>query len=246
MSTAPLTASEVDELAVRFEERTPQELLAWAADRFGDRIVLTCSWQFQSSVLVHMLHELGATVRIVELDTGLLFPETHATREALIERYGITVDTIRPQRTVDEQALDEGPELWTRQPDRCCELRKVLPLMRALDGMDAWITGIRREQSPTRANARPVELDETRGVVKIQPLVTWSVEDVMGYLYAHDVPFNELHTRGYRSIGCMPCTQAVLDGDDERSGRWAGTDKIECGLHLPAQAVPESAPDTPS
>ncbi len=233
-----MTAEEVDELARRFEPLPAQDLLAWAAERFAGRIVLTCSWQFQSSVLVHMLHELGVKVRIVELDTGLLFPETYATRDALIARYDLSVERVDPLRTVEEQARDEGAELWRRDPDRCCALRKVAPLARALEGMDAWITGIRREQASTRANARKVELDGTRGVVKIQPLVDWSTEDVMGYLYAHDVPYNPLHDRGYPSIGCTPCTRAVAPGEDPRAGRWAGTGKVECGLHLPTADAP--------
>lgn len=231
-----MTAAEVNALADRFESRSAQELLGWAAERFAGGIVLTCSWQFQSSVLVHMVHELGLPVRIVELDTELLFPETYATRDALIARYGLTVERITPERSVDEQARDEGPELWTRDPDRCCHLRKVLPLARALEGMDAWVTGIRRQQSATRAGARKLELDASRGVVKVQPLVDWSTEDVMGYLYAHDVPYNTLHDQGYASIGCVPCTRAVLPGEDPRAGRWAGTGKVECGLHAPAPA----------
>ncbi|MFN8111170.1 MAG: phosphoadenylyl-sulfate reductase [Thermoleophilia bacterium] len=238
MPDAPMTADEVARHADRFEDLSAQEVLRWAADRFGGRIVLTCSWQFQSSVLVHMVHELGLDVRIVELDTGLLFPETYATRDALVERYGITVERITPARTVDEQARDEGSELWTRDPDRCCALRKVAPLLTALDGMDAWITGIRREQSPTRAGARKVELDAARGVVKIQPLVDWSAEDVMGYLFANDVPYNTLHDQGYASIGCIPCTRAVLPGEDARAGRWAGTGKVECGLPRPPPPAP--------
>lgn len=229
-----LTPDEIDALAGEFEPRTPQELLEWAVDRFEGRILLTCSWQHQSSVLIDMLHRLGARIRIVELDTGLLFPETYETRDRLIERYDLNVERIDPRQTVAEQERTEGPELWRRDPDRCCALRKVEPLERALVGMDAWITGIRRAQSATRANARKLELDP-RGVVKVQPLVAWSDEDVKGYLFAHDVPYNPLHDRGYPSIGCMPCTRAIRPGEDARAGRWAGAEKTECGLHLPAQ-----------
>jgi phosphoadenosine phosphosulfate reductase len=222
---------EIDALAERFEPETAQAVLEWALDRFSGRIVLTCSWQLQSSVLVDMLDRLGADIRIVELDTGLLFPETYATRDRLIDRYRLRVERVLPERTVEEQARDEGPELWTRAPDRCCALRKVAPLERALEGADAWVTGIRRAQSPTRANATKVALDERRGVVKIQPLVDWSDEDVLGYLLAKDVPYNPLHDQGYPSVGCMPCTRPVVAGADPRSGRWAGTGKTECGLH---------------
>lgn len=231
MTTPPITADEVARLADRFEERTAQEILAWAAERFDGRIVLTCSWQRQSSVLVDMLWRIGAEVRIVELDTGLLFTETHQTRNRLIERYGVEVETIHPLQTLDDQADEHGPALWSREPDRCCSLRKVEPMARAMAGMDAWITGIRRSQSVTRRNARAVELDAGRGLVKIQPLFGWSDEDVTAYLYLHDVPYNGLHDEGYPSIGCVPCTSPVRPGDDPRSGRWAGTDKLECGLH---------------
>ena len=229
-----LSRAEVEELADEFEDRGAQELLAWAVERFAGRIVLTCSWQHQSSILIDMLHQLGADVRIVELDTGLLFPETYETRDRLIARYGISVERIDPRQTVAEQERTEGPELWRRDPDRCCHLRKVEPLERALVGMDAWITGIRRAQSVTRAGARMLELDP-RGVVKVQPLAAWSDEDVKGYLFAHDVPYNPLHDRGYPSIGCTHCTRPVLPGEDSRAGRWADAEKTECGLHLPAQ-----------
>jgi len=212
---------------------TAEEVLGWAVQRFAGKIVLTCSWQRQSSVLIHMLHELGASVRIVEIDTGLLFPETHIAREALIARYGIDVETIRPRQTLARQAATEGDELWKRDPGRCCHLRKVAPFERALQGMDAWMTGIRREQGETRSKATHLEWDATRGVTKVQPLVDWTDEDVMGYLLANDVPYNELHDQGYPSIGCMPCTRPAAAGGDERSGRWAGLAKTECGLHTP-------------
>ena len=232
MLAAAITPEEIDALADRFESRSAEDVLRWALDRFGERMVLTCSWQRQSSVLVDLFHRIGGSVRIVELDTGLLFPETYATRDRLIERYDLEIERISPARTVAEQAQDEGPELWARDPDRCCGLRKVAPLGRALEGAEAWVTGIRRAQSPSRANARKLALDVRRGVVKVQPLVDWSDEDVVGYLLAHDVPYNPLHDAGYPSIGCTPCTRPVETGADPRSGRWAGSGKTECGLHL--------------
>lgn len=233
MNTLPLSPADADELADRFEERTAEELLTWAAERFAGRVTLTCSWQRQSSVLVDMLWRVGAEVRIVEFDTGVLFPETHATRDRLVERYGIEVETILPRQTVAEQAATEGPALWDRDPDRCCSLRKVEPMARAMADTDAWITGIRRAQSVTRRGARKVELAPDRGLVKIQPLADWSDEDVTAYLYLHDVPYNPLHDEGYPSIGCFPCTRAVSPGDDPRAGRWADSRKTECGLHAP-------------
>ena len=233
MNTLPLSRADVEQLADDFETRSAQDLLAWAVDRFEGRIMLTCSWQMQSSVLIDMLHQLGANIRVVELDTGLLFPETYETRERLVEKYDLDLERIDPRETVEEQALSEGPELWRRDPDRCCALRKVEPLERALEGMDAWITGIRRAQSVTRRDAKVLELDP-RGVVKVQPLAGWTDEDVKGYLFAHDVPYNPLHDRGFPSIGCTPCTRAIRPGEDSRAGRWADAEKTECGLHLPA------------
>ncbi len=232
------TRDEVAALGREFEGADPSRILRFASDRFGERIVLTCSWQRQSSVLVHLVAANDLPVRIVELDTGLFFPETTATRDALVRRYGVEVETIAPLRSVEEQELDEGPALWTREPDRCCALRKVEPLDRALAGMEAWITGIRREQSPTRAGAMPFEWDEGRAMVKVQPLVSLTRADVDALIEEHSIPFNPLHLQGYPSIGCMPCTRAVRPGEDERAGRWSGTAKTECGLHTPRSAVP--------
>ena len=240
MSTLSLSRADVEALADEFETRSAQDLLAWAVERFEGRIMLTCSWQHQSSILVDMLWRLGASIRIVELDTGLLFPETYATRERLIERYDLRLERIDPLQTVEEQEATEGPALWARDPDRCCHLRKVEPLERALVGTDAWITGIRRAQSVTRAGAKMLELDP-RGVVKVQPLAAWTDEDVKGYLYAHDVPYNPLHDQGYPSIGCTHCTRAIRPGEDSRAGRWADAEKTECGLHVPSlTAAPSS------
>jgi phosphoadenosine phosphosulfate reductase len=225
------TRGEVDQLAQRFEGASAEELIAWAADAFGDRLVLTCSWQKQSSILFHLFAEIAPQVRVVELDTGLLFPEAYQTRDRLIERYGLRVETIRPALSVVQQAEMHGERLWEREPDRCCAMRKVAPLEQALDGMDAWVTGIRRTQSATRAGARKLQLDERRGVVKVQPLVDWSDLDCWRFIMRNRIPYNPLHDRGFPSIGCTPCTRAVQDGEDERAGRWAGRDKSECGLH---------------
>jgi phosphoadenosine phosphosulfate reductase len=237
VNTLPLSRADVEQLADEFETRSSQDLLTWAVDRFEGRIMLTCSWQMQSSVLIDMLHQLGANIRVVELDTGLLFPETYETRERLLAKYDLELERIDPRETVEEQADSEGPDLWRRDPDRCCALRKVEPLERALVGMDAWITGIRRAQSVTRRDAKVLELDP-RGVVKVQPLAGWTDEDVKGYLFAHDVPYNPLHDLGFPSIGCTPCTRAIRPGEDSRAGRWADAEKTECGLHLPAQGGP--------
>jgi phosphoadenosine phosphosulfate reductase len=207
-----------------------EDLLRWAHGEFGDKLCLTCSWQRQSSVLVHMVSELGLDLPVIELDTGLFFAETYETRDRLVERYGLKL--IRPEvLSVAEQHRQEGPNLWERDPDRCCHIRKVEPLEHALAPFDAWISGIRREQSPTRANARKVERSDRYGVWKIQPLVDWDTKRVQAYLHVNEVPYNPLHDAGYASIGCIPCTRPVEAGENERAGRWAGSDKLECGIH---------------
>jgi phosphoadenosine phosphosulfate reductase len=212
---------------------TAEELLAWAADEFGDRLCLTCSWQRQSSALVHMVSELDLDVDVVELDTLVLFPETYETRDRLVERYGLNLKSFRP--------IDPIDRLWETDPDRCCGIRKVEPLERALSGYGAWITGIRREQSPTRANAQKVEWSERYGVWKVQPLVDWDAKRVQAYLHVNEVPYNPLHDRGYPSIGCTHCTRPVAAGEDERAGRWAGSGKLECGIHGNAPLIKESS-----
>jgi len=224
VSSLSLTEHEIEALPA-------EELLRWSFGEFGERLCLSCSWQKQSSVLVHMVSELGLGIDIVELDTHLFFRESYETRERLVERYGLSL--IRPEViTIAEQHRQEGPNLWERDPDRCCHIRKVEPLIEALDPYEAWISGIRREQSPSRANARKVERSERYGVWKIQPLADWSEDDVWSYIAANDIPFNPLHDVGYRSIGCIPCTRPTRPDEEERAGRWAGSDKLECGIHL--------------
>jgi phosphoadenosine phosphosulfate reductase len=206
-----------------FEAMSAEDIIRWAYSAFGDRLCLTCSWQQQSSVLVHMVNELGVDVDVVELDTQVLFPETYATRDRLVERYGLQLKSFRP--------LDAPDRLWETDPDRCCGIRKVEPLERALRGYDAWITGIRREQALTRADAQKVEWSERYGVWKIQPLVDWDVKRVRAYIYVNEIPYNALHDCGYPSIGCVPCTRPVVSGEGDRAGRWAESEKIECGIH---------------
>lgn len=222
---------EIDLAAKRFEDRPAEDLLAWAAEQFGSRMVLTCSWQKQSSILVHLLAQVAPETRIVEVDTGLLFDESHDTRRQLAERYGIEVETIRPVQTLAEQAAEHGARLWERDSDLCCSLRKVKPFEIALKGAEAWVSGVRRDQSATRRGIRKVQLDEKRGVVKIQPLADWTDRDCWRFIVEHAIPYNALHDRNYPSVGCTPCTRAVRPGEDERAGRWAGTGKTECGLH---------------
>jgi phosphoadenosine phosphosulfate reductase len=213
------------------ESMEAEDVLRWAHGEFGDRLCLTCSWQKQSSVLVHMVSELGIGIDVIELDTHLFFRESYETRERLVRRYGLKL--IRPEIiTVAEQHKQEGPNLWERDPDRCCHIRKVEPLIQVLRPYEAWISGIRREQSPSRANARKLERSERYDVWKVQPLADWSEDDVWRYIAENDIPSNPLHEVGYRSIGCIPCTRPTRPDEEERAGRWAGSDKLECGIHL--------------
>ena len=236
MPTAPLsgdlTSEEVASLAQHFEPLRAEELVEFAAEAFGGRLVLTCSWQLGTSILVHMTRQVAPETRLVEIDTGLLFPETHATRERLVDHYGLEVETLRPLQTVEEQAATHGAALWKRDPDSCCGLRKVAPLEQAIRDADGWLTGIRRDQTSSRALAPKLVLDARRAVVKVQPLVDWSERDCWRYIFQNGIPYNELHDRGYPSIGCTPCTRAAGSGEDARAGRWAGSGKTECGLHV--------------
>ena len=213
-----------------FEAMTAEELIAWAHQFFWPRVCLTCSWQKQSSVLVHMVAELGLRMDTVELDTHLFFRESYDTRDALVDRYQLKL--IQPSiPTIAEQHRAEGPNLWERDPDRCCHIRKVEPLVEALQPYDAWISGIRRDQSPSRVDTPKVQWSERYQVFKIHPLADWDEKRVWAYINVNEIPSNPLHDAGYRSIGCIPCTRPTSPDEEERAGRWAGSDKLECGIH---------------
>ena len=190
-----------------------------AISRFGaDRVALAVSWQKESAVLLELVTRVAPEARVFTLDTGVLFPETYAAWRQAEERYGITVESWRGEWV-------DG--LWAVDPERCCKMRKVEPLKRALAGADCWITGLRREQSPQRASTPELAWDQRHGLFKVVPLATWSEADVWAYIAAHDLPYNRLHDRGYASIGCTHCTVA----GNGREGRWANSDKSECGMH---------------
>ena len=208
-----------------------EEILVWAAAKFAPRLAFATAFGLEGCVLLHIVATRKLPVDVFTLDTGLLFPETYELWKRLEATYGITIRGVKPARTVSEQAQDLGDRLWERQPDRCCELRKLAPLREALSGHEAWITAIRHDQTPDRATARAVEPDRKFGLTKINPLVAWTESDVWGDVHKHSVPFNPLYTRGYRSIGCMTCTTPVAQGEDPRAGRWRGIAKTECGLH---------------
>lgn len=218
-------------VAAGLEDAAAADILAWAATAFPSRVVFGTGFGVEGCVLVHLIARQQLPIDIFTLDTGLLFPETLELWKKLEARYGVPIRAVRPAHTVEEQALNWGPQLWAREPNRCCRLRKVEPLREALQDADAWISAIRREQTPERAAAPVVEWEARFGVVKINPLVRWTQKDVWRFVFANDVPYNALHDNGYPSIGCWPCTTAVAEGEDPRSGRWRGQDKRECGLH---------------
>ena len=207
-------------------------ILEWAVEQIGPKLTFATGFGAEGCVIIDLVGRHALPIDLFTLDTGLLFPETYALWRDLEARYGVTIRAVRPEQTVSEQATAPGPALWERDPDRCCELRKIKPLRAALAGFDAWITAIRRDQTPERATAKIVEPDLKFGLTKINPLVAWTHDDVWAHIYAHDVPYNALHDRGFPSIGCQPCTSAVRPGEDPRAGRWRGSAKKECGLHV--------------
>lgn len=228
---ARFSPAELKEIGKEFEEKEPQEVLSWALDNFHPDIALACSFGAEDMVLLDMIVKIRKDARVFYLDTGLLFPEAYQLRDLAIAHYHVSLERYASDISLEEQDKRYGPELWSREPDMCCKLRKVEPLRQAFQGLAAWITGIRREQAPARANAGVVEFDQKFGLVKVNPLVRWSFEQVWEYILKNNVPYNPLHDQGYPSIGCQPCTRPVKPGEDPRAGRWAGRDKTECGLH---------------
>ena len=212
----------------------PEELLAWAVRSFPGRAGLTCSFGGPGLDLAHILSRNAPDTPVILLETDILFPETLALKEEFRRRYFIRLVELHPLLSPAEQAARYGDRLWESDPDRCCALRKLEPMQRALAGLDAWIAGIRRQQSTTRAGASPLEyhlLPDGRPVVKVQPLADWDQRQVWSYITANGLPCNPLLDQGYSSIGCTHCTRPVQPGEDERAGRWSGTGKTECGLH---------------
>lgn len=228
---APADAQQAAQWRRQFETAAAEDVLCWALDRFHPRIALACSFQAEDMVILDMMARLRPGARVFYLDTGLLFAETYAMRDLVARRYDIRLERFSPELSVARQAVEHGPNLWARDPNRCCTLRKVEPLRRALSGLDAWVTGIRRDQTPQRRSAGVVEWDARFGLVKINPLARWTADDVWRYIRSRGVPYNPLHDQGFPSIGCIPCTAPVPEGGDARSGRWPGFEKTECGLH---------------
>ncbi len=208
------------------EDLTADQVVAAAVQAFGPRLAIACSFQQEEAVILDMAFAVRPDVRVFALDTGFLFPETYDTWAAYEDRYGIRIEAFRGP-TPEEQAAEFGDRLWERDPNQCCAIRKVEPLGRALADLDAWVTGLRRDQAPTRAGTPKVEFDEARGNWKISPLADWTEEQVWARIRERDLIVNPLHARGYASIGCTYCTKPGTG----REGRWANLEKTECGLH---------------
>ena len=210
-------------------DATADEVAAWAARTFPGTLAVACS--MADAVLPAVVAEHAPGVDVLFLDTGYHFAETYGTRAQVAHELDVTIVDVLPKLTVAEQDAEYGPRLYERDPAACCRMRKVEPLKAALGGYEAWVTGIRRDEGPTRADTPLVTFDEQFGLVKLNPLAAWSFDEVVDYANDHRVPVNLLLSDGYPSIGCEPCTQRVAPGDDPRAGRWAGFAKTECGLH---------------
>jgi phosphoadenosine phosphosulfate reductase len=232
MGTAMTAAVDLEEANRRLAGATPQEILRWAVEAYFPRLTMATAFGPEGCAILHMLAEIEPRVRVFNLETGYQFPETLQLRDRIAARYGIEVELVRPELTVAQYEAAHGGPVYSQDPDRCCRDRKVLPLKRAIQGYDAWISAIRADQSAHRARADVVGWDAKFGLVKVNPLLRWTHRDVWAFVVANDVPYNPLHDQGYPSIGCWPCTRAVAPGEaDERAGRWAGQAKTECGLH---------------
>lgn len=232
MIISPVLPEALDEANRKLERAAPEQILRWAVDAYYPRLTMATAFGPEGCVIIDLLSRIEPKVRVFNLDTGYQFPETLQLRDRIAERYGIEVEWVRADASVAQyEAANCGP-VYDRDPDRCCHDRKLVPLRRAVEGYDAWISSIRADQSTHRARADVVGWDAKFQLVKVNPLLRWTRRDVWAYLVAHDVPYNPLHDRGYPSVGCWPCTRAVGDGEtNERAGRWAGQAKTECGLH---------------
>ena len=226
-----LLEQQVTELQSGAESWNAQQVLQWGFSQFGQSLALASSFGAEDVVLIDIASRLSK-FRVFTLDTDFLFRETYVLIDEIETHYGIEVERARAELTPEAQAAQYGPELWASRPDACCQLRKVEPLKKKLTGLSAWVTGVRRDQAPTRANTRKVEWDAKFGLVKLNPLADWNWSQVWDYIRANNVPYNPLHDRDYPSIGCTYCTRPVNPGENPRAGRWSGFNKIECGLHI--------------
>lgn len=240
MSTAtPLGDEDLSALNAQLESVSPQGRLAWVFDTFEEgQAVMGTGFGASGVVLMHFLERVQSGATVFYLDTDVLFPETYNLRDRLTARFDVNIVRVHSGLSLDEQAEEYEEKLWEKDPDQCCFLRKVRPLRQYLADKSAWLTAIRRDQSPTRADTDIVEWSPANEVVKVNPLADWTDAEIWKHVDRHDLPYNPLHDEGYPSIGCMPCTEQVgSDADDPRAGRWSDTDKKECGLHLEPEAT---------
>jgi phosphoadenosine phosphosulfate reductase len=238
-----IAKEEVGKLQITAEGWSPERILAWAFDTFGEAVAISSAFGVEGMALIDMASRVRQTFRLFTLDTEFLFPETYNLMDQVEQRYGVTIERVYPLNSPEEQERVHGPRLWERDPDQCCNLRKVEPLRRKLGELQAWITSIRRDQTAARASAGKVEWDNKFELVKINPIADWNSKQVWHYIREHDVPYNVLHERNYPSIGCTHCTRAVRPGEDSRAGRWAGSSKTECGLHIIQPMLPTNPPE---
>lgn len=230
--TATLINSDLQYLAAQFEMRSVEDILAWAIPQYAPRIAMTSSFGAEGIVLIDHLVKLGLKLPVIYLDTGFHFTETEELKRRVEEHFQVEILVQQAELSVAEQTARYGEKLYERDSDACCRLRKVEPLKQALRDLDAWVAALRRDQSPSRANIQIVEWNAKHELVKVNPLATWTRKDVWNYTLKHKLPYHRLYDEGYASIGCWPCTKKVTAGEHERSGRWAGQTKVECGIHL--------------
>ena len=224
--------NDIAELQFTAESWNPQRVLAWAFETFGSRVAISSAFGAEGMVLIDIASRLRKDFRLFTVDTEFLFPETYALMDQIEQKYQIKIERVFSLLSPDVQEDTHGAALWARDPDQCCNLRKVEPLRRKLSELDAWITSIRRDQTSFRKAAGKIEWDEKFGLVKLNPIADWTSKQVWNYLRDHEVPYNSLHDQNYPSIGCTHCTRAVRPGEDPRAGRWPGLSKTECGLHV--------------
>jgi phosphoadenosine phosphosulfate reductase len=236
LAVTDLHPDEVHLLAEKLENASLTDVLRWAWERYGVGAAIGTSFQGAGLVIIDHAVKAGLPLPVFTLDTQLLFEETYELKRRLENFFELKIESLVSPQTPDVQAAEHGPALWSRNPDLCCQMRKVEPLRKKFEDLSVWITGLRREQSETRQKTRILELykfDVLRDgyILKLNPMVNWSREQVWEYIRVNDIPYNPLHDRGYRSIGCAPCTRAVGSGENERAGRWTGFEKAECGIH---------------
>jgi phosphoadenosine phosphosulfate reductase len=235
-----LTNLNISQLNKQFEHAPPTEILRWAWDTFDQKVTASSSFQSQSVPLLHMISRVCPAMPVIFLDTGFHFPETLKFRDDLKRQFGLTIVVAHPAIDKSQLLTQYGQALYRQDPDLCCYINKVEPMQRALTGFEGWVSGVRRDQTTNRSDLPVLEQPPT-GPLKIYPLITWTRQEIFAYIDRHNLPTHPLLAKGYRSVGCVPCTRPVLPDEHERAGRWADVDKDECGLHLDINLLQEKS-----